>query len=193
MSQSPIRKAIRNLIANPKIFNSKSAAFNPFERTQDLYPTYKHLFNADAKFYLGRKAYQMVEQYNEKNGPSTLYDVTELLAKLGLKEAQDNPFDGNYIRKYALVTCFGFRCDYVDADDATKKLVTIINDMASSKWIWSSLYNIGRVDLNGNDGLPNGECMIISYLAIPSDYEKDVKSTYGWVQFPEGGVPPRFK
>lgn len=135
----------------------------------------------------------MVEQYNEKTGHSTLYDVTELLRKLGLKTAQNNDFPGNWTRKYALVTCFGFRCDNADADEATKRLVTIINDMASSKWIKASLYNIGRVDLNGNDGLPNGECMIISYLAIPSDYEKDVKSAYGWVQFPEGGIPPRFK
>lgn len=142
---------------------------------------------------MSTKAIQAVHQYNEKTGNSTLYDVTELLAKLGLKSAQDNPFDGNYTRKYALLQCFGFRCELTDVDEAAKKLITVINDMAANKWIKASLYNIGKIDLNGVDGLPNGECMIVSYLAIPSEFEANVKSTYGWVQFPEGGIPPRFK
>jgi len=129
-----------------------------------------------------------IHQYNEKVGPTTLYEVTRLLALLKLKSAQDNPFSGNYQRKIAVMTCFGFHCDQVDADSAAKKLITIINDMAASKWIKASLYNMGRMDIPGSQ-----ECMVISYVAIPSEFEDDVKTVYGWVQFPEGGLPPRFK
>lgn len=123
----------------------------------------------------------------------SLYGVIELLALLGLKSCQDNPCIKFFDRKYAMVQCFGFTCDYADADDAAKRLITIINDMAASKWVVASLYNIGRFDLNGANGQPDGRCCIVSYLAVPAEREADVKSTYGWLQFPEGGLPPRFK
>lgn len=129
----------------------------------------------------------MVHQYNEKNGPSTLFDVTLFLEKLGLKEAQDNPFDGNYIRKFSIVMCFGFMCKNSDADDAAKQLIDIINVMATNKWINASLYNIGRMNLFGGE-----ECVIFSYLAVPTEHEEHVKTNCS-AQFPEGGVPPRFK
>jgi len=189
MIQQQIRKAVKNLISNPTTFNS-SAPINthPFERAIDLYPTYKHLFNGEARIAFNTKAYKMIHEYNEKIGPSTLYEVTLLLEKLGLKSAKDNPFDGNYIRKYALVMCFGFTCQLSEADDATKILVTTINDIALGRPIRASLYNLGRMDLHGGK-----ECVVFSYLAIPSEHEEEVKKNYGWIQFPEGGLPPRFK
>ncbi len=137
---------------------------------------------------------QMVYQYNEPTDERAIgFGLVELLALLGLKSAQDNPFGQMWTRKFSVVKGFGFTCDYINADEAAKRLITIINDIAASKWINASLYNIGRIDLNGQDGKPNGKCCIAAYLAVKADHEEDVKSVYGWVQFPEGGVPPRFK
>ena len=187
--QQQIRKAVKNLISNPTTFNS-SAPINthPFQTTIDLYPTYKHLFNGEARIAFNTKTYNMIHQYNEKTGPSTLYEVTLLLEKLGLKSAKNNTFSGNYTRKCAIVMCFGFTCQLSEVDDATKKLITTVNDIAFGRRIRASLYNLGRMDLHGGK-----ECVVFSYLAIPSEHEEDVKKNYGWIQFPEGGVPPRFK
>ena len=188
MIQSQIRKAIKSLISSPTTFNPSTQIFHPFEKTFDMYPTYQKMFNSEAKIAFATKANTMVHQYNEKNGPSTLYEVTLLLEKLGLKSAQNNKFNSNYIHKYAIVMCFGFTCQLSEADDATKKLIIAINDIALNKRIKASLYNLGRMDLHGDK-----ECVVFSYLAIPSEYEEDVKKNYSQIQFPEGGLPPRFK
>ena len=156
MIQSQIRKAIKSLISSPTTFNPSSPInSHPFTNTIDLYLTYQHLFNSEAIKAFSNRTHNMVHQYNEKTGPSTLYEVTLLLEKLGLKSAQDNRFSGNYIRKYSIVMCFGFTCKNSDADDAAKQLIDIINVMATSKWINASLYNIGRMDLYGGK-----ECVI---------------------------------
>jgi hypothetical protein len=189
MIQQQIRKAIKSLISNPTTFNPSSPGNNhPFTNTTDIYSQYESLFSEDAKAAFSTRSNSMIHQYNEKVGPSTLYEVTVLLEKLGLKSAQDNKFGGNYVRKYAVVMCFGLTCQLSDADDATLELITQINDIALGKRIKASLYNIGRMDLYGGQ-----ECVIFSYLAIPSEHEEDVKKNYGHIQFPEGGVPPRFK
>jgi hypothetical protein len=73
------------------------------------------------------------------------------------------------------------------ADSAAKQLIAVINEMAFNKQIKASLYNIGRMDLHGDK-----ECVIFSYLAIPTEHEDNVKKNYSWIQFPEGGIPPRF-
>jgi hypothetical protein len=189
MIQQQIRKAIKSLISNPTTFNPSSPGNNhPFSNTADIYQQYESFFNEEAKMAFSARSNSMIHQYNEKVGPSTLYEVTVLLEKLGLKSAQDNTFAGNYIRKFAIVMCFGFMCQISEADDATKKLITHINDLALDKRIKASLYNIGRMDLYGGQ-----ECVIFSYLAIPSEHEEYVKKNYGHIQFPEGGTPPRFK
>lgn len=150
------------------------------------------MFNDAAQAVFKNKCHNLIHQYNVPKHPGYYaYNTIELLALLGLKEAQDNPCEKLYDRKYAPVKFFGFRCDPADLDKARNKLVSIINDMAASKWIIASLYNLGTLELVSDPLTPGTrKICIFSYLAVDLDHEDDVKAVYSFAEFKEGGVPP---
>lgn len=161
--------------------------------TTNLFSQYSHKFNSDALSVLNIKTNGLIHQYNEWTTPwgEHLYAVSELLALLGIKAAYHNPVQ--YVRNIARVHYFGFTCHPSQIDEATNKLVSIINDMSSSKWVIASMYNLGSIELGKlNPADPDKVC-VFSYLAVKHNHETDVQNTYGWATFQEGGLPPEFK
>jgi hypothetical protein len=141
---------------------------------------------------MGVKAHGTMHQYNKPvNEWSYLFNLIELIALLGIKSAEHNPCQ--FTREVARVHCFGFTCQPSEVDKATLKLVAAINDMANSKWVMASLYNLGMIELQRVKPQDPHKVCIVSYLAVPYDKETDLASAYSWLQFPDGGMPPEFK
>lgn len=161
--------------------------------TTDLFPQHSYKFNSDALNILSIKSNGTIYQYNEYVNPwgQELYNIVDLLSLLRIKSAYDNPVQ--YVRCVAKVHHFGFTCHPSRVDAAVDKLISIINDMSSSKWINASMYNLGSIQLGKLDPADPDRVCVFSYLAVKHNHEMDVQSTYGWATFQEGGLPPEFK
>lgn len=190
-----MRNAVQNLTQATTNSNySSPPVTHPFITTIHLYPKFEQFFNKEAKAICNLQTNGMVHQYVESNHEwSHLHGLMELIALLGIKSAKHNPCEKFFDRKYAMVHCFGFSCEANKIDAATIELINNVNDMASNKFVNASLYNLGMMKLGKHDPADPDMYCVFSYLAVPHEHEATVKSKYSHLQFPEGGLPPRFK
>lgn len=158
-----------------------------------VFDKYKHLFNQEALDVFKTQTSNMIFQYNVWTDPwgQELYNLIELVALLGVKEADNNP--AKYTCKYSRVLSFGYTCSPNQVDDAAAKLIQAINDMAANKWINASMYNLGIIELGKiNDTDPDRVC-VVSHLAVKAEHDMDATETYGMLMFQEGGLPKEYK
>ena len=174
---------------------TKNSSPTPVFDAGDQYPAFKMMFNKHAQDIMNTKAQGLIHQYNEPTDERhVLYNLFELAALLGIQSASNNPCDQMFIRKVAKVKFFGFKCKPQDLDRARDKLIRIINDMAASKWLIASLYNLGTLQLaNYPYTGGSGDIAVFSYLAVRPEFEEAVDMTYKFAEFSEGATPPEFK
>ncbi len=179
---------MRDLIRKPL---TQTTTFNI--DTTDLFPQYQHKFNADALQVFKTKTNNLIHQYNDWSSPGGehAYALVELLALLGIKSAINNPVQ--YVRSISVVQHFGFTCHPSRVDDAIDKISSAVNDMASSKWINASMYNLGLIQLGKLNPTDPDRVCVFSYVAVKHAHEMDVETVYGWMKFKEGAVPPELK
>lgn len=189
MNNAQLRRAMREMMKGQK--TSSPSPLYP----DDQFSAFSMMFNEDAKKVFQTKAQGLIHQYNEPTDERhVLYGLFELAALLGIKAADDNPCGQMFQRKAARVRYFGFTCSPKDLDAARNKLIRIINDMASSKWLIASLYNLGTLELASDPLTPSTKRIaVFSYLAVRPECESAVDQTYSFAEFSEGGVPPEFK
>lgn len=190
MNNAQLRRAMREMMKG-KTNSSPTPAID----VHDQYPAFQMLFNQAAKDVFATKATSTIYQYNEPTDERhIMYGLFELAALLGIKSADNNPCGQMYIRQAAKVRYFGFRCRPEDLDKARYKLARIINDMATSKWIIASLYNLGVMELASDPLTPSTKKVcVFSYLAVKPEHDQHVSDTYSFAEFIEGGLPPEFK
>lgn len=189
MNNAQLRRAMREMM------KGRTNSSPPTLDAGDQYPAFKMMFNQHAQAIMNTKTQGLIHQYNEPtNERHVLYNLFELAALLGVKAAQDNPCAQMFVRKVAKVRFFGFTCEPHNLDKARDQLIRIINDMASSKWLIASLYNLGTLELASDPLMPGTKKFaIFSYLAVKPEHDADVDMTYSFVEFTEGGTPPEFK
>lgn len=186
MTLAQIKRTMRR-----QLNQSKTSSPTPLQ-AGDESSAFSFMFNDAAKAVFANKANGLVHQYSEPNRPEhSLYHLFELAALLGIKSADENPCETMFTRRFALVRFFGFTCHPNDLDKARNKLIAIINDMSTSKWVIASLYNLGTLEFASDPLTPTTKKIaVFSYLAVDSNFDEAVSATYNFAEFKEGGTPP---
>lgn len=192
MINAQLRKVIRGMMRATT--SSRVPAQLHFEDNPQ-YLTYSHLFNDEAKEVFKTKAISNIHQYDVPiDERYVLYGLIELASLLGVQAADLNPCVNMFQRRLAKVRFFGFLCEPKDLDEARVKLINIINDMASNKWLIASLYNLGTMELANDPLNPSAKkILVFSYLAVKPEFDGFVDRAYSFAEFTEGGLPPEFK
>lgn len=188
MTIKDINQAVESLIKTNQTFDSAEDVITvPVLTAIDLASIIDPYLTPEAKVILSNKTYNLLYQYNVKMSNNKYFDKSWVLAdffrKLEFKHAED--FDrANYIRMVAQVDYFGFTVEETKVGEAAIKLTQVINNLASKKMILATLAPMSAVRL------ADGRYCVVSYLAVDSQYQSLVKSTYANCMFLEGGMPP---
>jgi hypothetical protein len=179
---------VKEEIANPGSTDGNPIVLPQFQK-DDIYPTFKKYFNANAQKAFAVKAHQLVHQRNRMIINDGLGD---LLRKLDLKSCKDIK-GGIYIRECDLVFFCGSRTDKATIYRGVEKVIATVNHLADQGFITAVMVELSVIRFQPVAPRIEPEYCVISYIALNGAGQVYAKTMLPKMFIEEGGVPERFE
>jgi len=152
----------------------------------DIYPAMRSCFSDEAGKALHNRAKTTLYQWDEVKGHEGL---ASLLHKLQFKTGH-NAYA--CYRRVAPCFYFGGACEGQYIEKVAMKLIDMINDLASKKYILATLAPLSIIQMALTGPLDKQKYVIVSYLHLDQVGEAYVKATYPHLCMEEGAYPKEF-
>jgi hypothetical protein len=181
-----ISQAVQDLVNSPPV-----VAVQPVIHCDDIYPTLRPYFTAEAAKALHNKSLNQLHQYNDEVGHLGL---AELLSKLKIKSAKKAIDSGlaGYVRRAVVCSYFGGACEYRNVGRVAMKLINMINDLASKNFIKATLSPLSIIKLAIGNPYDKQKYVLVSYIHLLPEADQYVKDHYSDLSIQESEMPREF-
>jgi hypothetical protein len=183
-----IGELVRKEIANPGSADAEKTAYIiPGAKSDNVYPIFKHYFNAEAQKVMDIKANGM---YHQRERIIITPGLGSLLNKLGLKSCRDAQ-NGVYLRELDSVCFCASMADRLNVHKAVENVIKTVNNLASRGYITATMVELSVVHLNVDK--PEPDYAVLSYVALTKAGQVYVTQNMPKMFVREGEVPERYE